>query len=95
VANGCIGAILQATIAPQYQGRVFTLVGSVAAAMTPVGLLLATPLANIAGVRAWYVAGGIACAVLGASAFLVRPILQMEDALPAEVGLPAQPRASQ
>ena len=78
VANGCIAAVLQATIAPEYQGRVFTLMTSVATAMTPLGLLLATPVADLAGVRAWYFAGGIACTALGAAAFLVRPILQME-----------------
>lgn len=78
VANGCIGAVLQQTVAPEYQGRVFTLVASVSAGMTPVGLLLATPIADLAGVRAWYLAGGIACAALGAAAFLVPSILEME-----------------
>ena len=76
-ANGCIGAILQTTIAPEYQGRVFTLVMSVATAMTPVGLLLAAPLADLVGVRAWYLAAGVVCAAMGAAAFLVRPILQI------------------
>jgi MFS family permease len=49
IANGCIAAVLQATIAPEYQGRVFTLMMSVASAMTPIGLLLATPVADAAG----------------------------------------------
>jgi MFS transporter, DHA3 family, macrolide efflux protein len=78
--NGCIVAILQATIAPEYQGRVFTLLMSLAGAMTPLGLLLATPLADIAGVRAWYLAAGVVCAAIGLAAFLVRPIVQMEEA---------------
>ena len=78
VANGCIAAVLQATIAPEYQGRVFTLMASLATAMTPLGLVLATPIANVAGVRAWYVAGGIACAALGAAAYLVRSIREMD-----------------
>lgn len=78
VANGSIAAVFQATVAPEYQGRVFTLMASVAAAMTPVGLLLATPIAELAGVRSWYLAGGMACAILGAATFLVRPILEME-----------------
>jgi DHA3 family macrolide efflux protein-like MFS transporter len=82
VANGSIAAVFQATVAPEYQGRVFTLMASVATAMTPVGLLLATPIADLTGVRTWYLAGGMACMILGAAAFLVRPILDME-------GLPA------
>jgi DHA3 family macrolide efflux protein-like MFS transporter len=85
VANGCIVAILQETIAPEYQGRVFTAMMSVAGAMTPLGLLLATPLADLAGVRAWYVAGGIVCAAMGAAAFLARPIMQIEGCTAAPV----------
>ena len=79
VANGCIAAILQATIAPEYQGRVFTLMMSLAGAMCPIGLLLATPLADALGVRAWYLAGGLVCAAMGATAFLVRPIVRIES----------------
>jgi DHA3 family macrolide efflux protein-like MFS transporter len=78
VANGSIGAVFQATVPPEYQGRVFTLIASVATAMTPVGLVLATPIADLAGVRTWYLAGGMAGAILGAAAFLLRPILDME-----------------
>jgi hypothetical protein len=46
--------------------------------MTPVGLLLATPIADLTGVRTWYLAGGMACTILGAAACLVRPIVEME-----------------
>jgi hypothetical protein len=35
-------------------------------------------MADLAGVRAWYLAGGTACAGLGAAAFLVRAILEMD-----------------
>jgi DHA3 family macrolide efflux protein-like MFS transporter len=79
VANGCIVAILQATIAPEYQGRVFTLMMSLAGAMTPIGLLLAAPLSDALGVRSWYLAGGFVCAAMGATAFLVRPIVRIES----------------
>jgi DHA3 family macrolide efflux protein-like MFS transporter len=78
VANGSIASVFQATVAPEYQGRVFTLMASVATAMTPVGLLLATPIADLTGVRTWYLAGGMACMILGAATFFVRPILEME-----------------
>ena len=84
VANGSIAAVFQATVAPEYQGRVFALMTSVATAMTPVGLLLATPIAELAGVRSWYLAGGMACVILGAATFLVRPILEMEGLPPFE-----------
>jgi DHA3 family macrolide efflux protein-like MFS transporter len=86
VANGCIVAIMQATIAPEYQGRVFTLMMGLAAAMTPLGLLLATPMADVLGVRSWYLIGGLVCAAMGAAAFLVRPIARIEPG-----GAAAQP----
>jgi DHA3 family macrolide efflux protein-like MFS transporter len=79
VANGCILAIMQARIAPEYQGRVFTLMISLAGAMTPIGLLLATPVVDALGVRSWYLAGGLVCAAMGAAAFLARSIAQIES----------------
>ncbi|HKY32405.1 MAG TPA: MFS transporter [Candidatus Polarisedimenticolia bacterium] len=96
LANGCIATIMQATIAPEYQGRVFTLMMSAAAAMTPAGLLLAAPVADLAGVRAWYAAGGVVCAAMGAAAFLVRPIVQIEASCPAAAapGRQGPPHAS-
>jgi DHA3 family macrolide efflux protein-like MFS transporter len=86
VVNGSIAAVLQATVAPEYQGRVFTLMTSVATAMTPLGLVLATPIANVAGVRTWYLAGGAACAILGSATFFVRSILEMEKVPAIEEG---------
>lgn len=86
LANGCIVSILQSTIAPEYQGRVFTLMMSVAAVMTPIGLLFAAPVADIAGVRTWYLAGGLVCAAMGAGALLVPSILQIERAAMPEAG---------
>jgi DHA3 family macrolide efflux protein-like MFS transporter len=86
VANGSIAAVFQATVAPEFQGRVFTVMASVATAMTPVGLLLATPVADLTGVRTWYLAGGLACMILGAATFLVRPILEMEGLAAIEEG---------
>jgi DHA3 family macrolide efflux protein-like MFS transporter len=92
VANGCIAALLQATIAPEYQGRVFTLMMSVAGAMTPIGLLLAAPLAHALGVRSWYLAAGLVCAAMGVAALVVGPIVRIESS-PAAVQ-PAAPTAT-
>ena len=78
LVNGPIQAILQATIAAEYQGRVFTLVGSLAAVTAPLGLLLAAPVAEMAGVRAWYVTGGLVCLTMGVAGFLLPPLLRIE-----------------
>ena len=56
-ANGPMFAIMQATVAKDMQGRIFTLLGSLSGAMMPLGLALAGPVADAIGVRAWYLAG--------------------------------------
>ncbi len=80
--NGSAQAILQATVRPDYQGRVFTLMGSLSGAMIPLGLALAAPVADLVGVRAWYVASGLICAAMGVLGFLVPAVLHIEDDRP-------------
>jgi DHA3 family macrolide efflux protein-like MFS transporter len=77
--NGSIQAIFQVTISPEYQGRLFSLMGSLAGAMAPVGLLLAAPVAEAIGVRAWYLAGGAMCAVMGVAGLLVPSVVGIES----------------
>jgi DHA3 family macrolide efflux protein-like MFS transporter len=79
MVNGPIQAALQATVAPEFQGRVFTLLGSLAGAVVPIGLLLAAPIAEILGVRAWYVAGAAACVLMGLAGFASPAVLGIDD----------------
>jgi DHA3 family macrolide efflux protein-like MFS transporter len=81
--NGPILAILQATIEPAYQGRVFALIGSLAAATAPLGLLLAAPIAGLAGVRAWFLAGGAIALAMGAVGLLTPALVRIEETRPA------------
>ena len=77
--NGPIYAIMQTTIEPAFQGRVFSLLGSLAAATAPLGLLLAAPIASFAGVRAWFLAGGAISLAMGAIGFLVPALIRIEE----------------
>ncbi len=79
LVNGPVFAILQATIAPDYQGRVFSLVGSLAAAAAPLGLVVAAPVADIVGVGLWYLAAGLACVALGIGGFFAPVLMGIED----------------
>jgi DHA3 family macrolide efflux protein-like MFS transporter len=79
IANGPIQAILQATIAADYQGRAFTLIGSLAGVTVPLGLLLAAPIAEMVGVRAWYLAGGLACISMGIAGFFLPSLMRIEE----------------
>lgn len=77
--NGGIMAILQSRVAAEYQGRLFTLLGSMAGAMTPLALLLAVPVAELFGIRFWYVAGGASCLLVAVVATFVPTIMGMEE----------------
>jgi DHA3 family macrolide efflux protein-like MFS transporter len=80
LVNGPVIAILQATVAPNLQGRVFTLVGSLAGGTAPVGLLFATPIAEIAGPGAFYLVGGGVCAASGILGFFSSDLMRIETA---------------
>lgn len=84
IINGPLLAVVQAVVAPEMQGRVFTLMMSVASAMTPIGLLVAGPVADYLGVQSWYVVGGIITALLGLGAFFVPAIMRIENGRDAE-----------
>jgi DHA3 family macrolide efflux protein-like MFS transporter len=79
ITNGSMGAILQGVIAPEMQGRVFALVFTLASAMSPLGLILAGPVADRVGVQAWYWAGGVTCALMGVVGFLIPAVLNLEE----------------
>ena len=79
IANGPLFALLQARIAPEMQGRVFTLVGSLAGAASPIGLALAAPVSDLLGIRFWFYIAGIVCLTMGVSGFFIRPMRTLED----------------
>jgi DHA3 family macrolide efflux protein-like MFS transporter len=79
IINGPILATLQSSVKPEMQGRVFTLIVSLATATTPIGLIIAGPLADRFGVQTWYVFGGLGCFALGIFAFLRRSIRELDQ----------------
>ena len=79
MSNGPLMAVLQTTVAPAMQGRVFTLMASMAMAISPLGLAVAGPVADRLGVQIWYIGGGGVCMGMGILAFFVPSILNMED----------------
>lgn len=83
--SGVIMAMLQSQVAADYQGRLFSLLGSIAGAMTPLALLLAAPVAELLGIRFWYVAGGAACMLVAAVAATIPAMMNAMDERPADV----------
>ncbi len=79
MVNGPFFAILQAAVAPEMQGRVFTLVGSLATAMMPLSLAVAGPLSDAIGIRTWYLAGGAIFALIGVASFFIPAVVNLEN----------------
>ncbi len=79
MVNGPIHAILQSAVEPEMQGRVFTLVGSMGAAMAPLGLIIAGPVADAIGVQSWYVIGGLACVLMAVVGYSIPAVMNIED----------------
>ena len=73
-----IRAILQATVEPSMQGRVFTLMISLSGGMAPLGLTIAGPLSDAYGVQNIYLAAGMMCLVAGVAAFFIPALLNIE-----------------
>lgn len=82
LANGPMQAVLQGTVPQEFQGRIFTLLQTLSTAATPVGLLLAAPIAELFGVRGWFLAGGVVCAVMALMGFALPAVLRFEDRAP-------------
>lgn len=59
---------MQAVVAPDMQGRVFSLINSVSTGMTPLGLAIAGPVADALGVNIWFIVGGIVTGLIQAPA---------------------------
>ncbi len=78
LTNGPIMAVLQAAVAPSMQGRVFTLLSSAAMAMMPLGLAVAGPLADVMGVRTWFVIGGLVTLAMGLGGYFISSLVNIE-----------------
>lgn len=79
IANGPLHALMQSKVPHEMQGRVFTLISSLATAMIPLSMLIAAPIAEWIGVQAWYIIGGGATILLGVGSMMNRSIMHIED----------------
>jgi DHA3 family macrolide efflux protein-like MFS transporter len=78
-ANGPLMAIMQSTVIPDMQGRVFSLLGAGATAMMPLSLLIAGPVSDTLGIRFWYIFGGTVCVLMTIIAFFIPSIINIES----------------
>jgi DHA3 family macrolide efflux protein-like MFS transporter len=94
LTDGPLFAVLQGTIAPELQGRVFMLFGSLISLTSPVGLLIAGPVTDMVGIQVWYVTAGALCLFAGVSAFFTPSVMNVEEHRVAEAAPVEPPLAS-
>ena len=78
IINGSYGATLQASIAPEMQGRVFAFILSAASFVSPIALIIAGPFADVFGIQLWFLIAGISCTVMGIAGFFSSAVMTME-----------------
>ncbi len=78
IVNGSYGATLQAVIAPEMQGRVFSFIFSAAMLVSPLALIIAGPFADRYGVQPWLQIAGVSCIVMGAAGFFIPEVMGIE-----------------
>jgi DHA3 family macrolide efflux protein-like MFS transporter len=79
LVDGPIMAIMQSNVDPKIQARVFTLVSSLLAITSPIGLMIAGPLSDLIDIRIWFVAAGIACVLAGIVLMFIPSVIHIED----------------
>lgn len=79
MANGPLHALFQSVVEPGMQGRVMSLVSSVAQAMMPIGFLIAGPVTDATGYQAWFWVAGSLNLIIGLGGFLIPALMDIEE----------------
>jgi DHA3 family macrolide efflux protein-like MFS transporter len=79
MVDGPISAILQSTVAPEIQGRVFTLMSSLLWITSPLSLAVAGPVSDWLGLSMWYLVAGLLCGAVGLIGFFVPAVVHIEE----------------
>jgi MFS transporter, DHA3 family, macrolide efflux protein len=79
IINGPFLAIIQDVVEPEIQGRVFTVIGSLAGLASPLGMAIAGPLADRFGVQLWFLLGGIVSLLMAVGLRTIPAVLYLED----------------
>jgi DHA3 family macrolide efflux protein-like MFS transporter len=78
ITNGPIMGVMQSTVAPDMQARVFSLLSSLASGMSPIGLMIAGPISDRVGIQSWFLLGGILCILMAISGFFIPAVMNLE-----------------
>jgi DHA3 family macrolide efflux protein-like MFS transporter len=84
IGNSSFFSVLQMLIPHEIQGRVFTLVMASTIAVSPIGLIIAGPIAEIMGIRFWFVIAGISILFGSLMGFVIPGLKDLEKAFAEE-----------
>jgi DHA3 family macrolide efflux protein-like MFS transporter len=71
-------AVIQSTVEPDMQARIFSLLSSVGTGIAPLGLMIAGPVSDRVGIQAWFLLGGILCIFMAVCGLFIPAVMNME-----------------
>jgi DHA3 family macrolide efflux protein-like MFS transporter len=78
ITMGPFFAIIQSTVEPDMQARVFSLLSSIGTGIAPLGLMIAGPVADQVGIKIWFFLGGILCVLMGVAGLFIPAVMNIE-----------------
>jgi DHA3 family macrolide efflux protein-like MFS transporter len=79
ITNGPIFAIIQSSVEPDMQARIFSLLSSVGGGMAPIGLMIAGPVADRVGIQAWFLLAGLVCVLMALAGLFIPAVMNIEE----------------
>jgi MFS transporter, DHA3 family, macrolide efflux protein len=72
-------AVIQSTVEPDMQARIFSLMSSIGGGMAPIGLIIAGPVADRVGIQSWFLLGGSLCILMAAAGLFIPDVMNIEE----------------
>ncbi len=79
ITMGPFFAVIQSTVEPDMQARIFSLLSSVGTGMVPIGLMIAGPVADRVGIQAWFLLGGSLCILMAVVSLFIPAVMNIEE----------------
>ncbi|MBN1318433.1 MAG: MFS transporter [Anaerolineales bacterium] len=79
ITMGPFYAVIQSTVEPDMQARIFSLLSSVGAGIAPLGLMIAGPVADRVGIHPWFYFGGLLCVLMAVAGMCIPSVMSVEE----------------
>ncbi len=79
ITNGPIFAVIQSTVEPDMQARIFSLLTSLCGGMALVGLMIAGPVTDNVGIQSWFLISGALCVLMAVAGLFIPAVMNIEE----------------